>query len=240
MTTNELGFAKLQEDQRHNRVSEIETERNNRAVVAETNRSNLAREVETHRSNVVNENEAMRANLARETETHRHNVNVETETERSNRMTENWRDRSLNETIRSNLASESLRAQANAIQARSVTENARHNAASEKLISQQNAINANRSLLDYTIQSRNLDSQEILRGYQGQQAVTQANLNTAKTITEGYYPSQIAAQRENTQSQTELNRAQTNKINSLTNSEIFSNYAGGVAGVLRAGSSLIH
>lgn len=119
MTSNVVAYLRQQEDARHNLATETETARNNQvvaretnrhnfAVETETNRSNLANEAETNRANLAREAENLRSNLAREKETHRSNRANEKETKRSNKARENWQNRSLDETIRHNLSTESL------------------------------------------------------------------------------------------------------------------------------------
>lgn len=80
MTQNQINWAKLQEDIRHNRTGE-----------GETYRHNLAGEVETNRTNLVNESlkkEANAINWGNLSESKRHNQAVEFETNRHNFATE--------------------------------------------------------------------------------------------------------------------------------------------------------
>lgn len=62
MTSNQVSYWNLIEQQRSNRERE-----------KETNRSNLIKEGETHRSNVAKERENERSNQVKEMETARHN-----------------------------------------------------------------------------------------------------------------------------------------------------------------------
>lgn len=52
MTSNQLSYWKLKEEERANRAKEAETNRANVVKEAENYRSNLAKEAETHRANV--------------------------------------------------------------------------------------------------------------------------------------------------------------------------------------------
>lgn len=146
--THERGMIELGESARHNLATEAltqrqlsEQERSNRAkesismdTLSETKRANLERERqnllslrETRRSNQAKEAENYRSNKARETETHRSNLVSEGELERSHR------------------ASESLQAQANSIHAKQVSETIRSNQASEMLraLSQAETVRSN-------------------------------------------------------------------------------------------------
>lgn len=120
MTHNQIAYANLIENRRHNKV-----------VESETHRSNVANETEANRHNVSVENEANRHNVATEEETKRHNLINEAqgwaqieETKRSNLARERLSSLTLDETIRHNLVVE----ETNTVNA---LENVRHNKATE-------------------------------------------------------------------------------------------------------------
>lgn len=133
MTANQINFAKLQEDIRHNRATEGEQARHNvedERIRSDTNAVSRETLAETVRHNVQTEainaehygrmdTETSRSNLAREFETHRTNVAQETERERSNRASEQISISELEETARHNKATEK--------------ETKRHNKAEEKI-----------------------------------------------------------------------------------------------------------
>lgn len=119
MTGNQIAYAGLQENIRHNQATESET----------------------YRHNVANEQEVLRSNVARETETHRHNVESEkqgwfglSEDQRHNLATERQNAQMLQETIRHNWSTEGIsrisaqasasQAQSSAVQARAAWKNA--------------------------------------------------------------------------------------------------------------------
>lgn len=98
MTSNQIAYAKAQEERRHNRAMEkqaerelsetqrsnLERESNNRYVTTETQRHNLVTEgtntilaQETQRSNRVKEQESIRSNAQKERENYRHNRSME-------------------------------------------------------------------------------------------------------------------------------------------------------------------
>lgn len=119
MTGNQIAYAGLQENIRHNQVTEGET----------------------HRHNVTSEQEVLRSNIARETETRRHNVETEAqgwfgqrENQRHNLATEQQNAQMLQETIRHNWSTEGInrmqaqaslsQAQSSALQAQAAWKNA--------------------------------------------------------------------------------------------------------------------
>lgn len=84
MTRNQIAYHTMKENQRANRVNEIENRRHNVAGEKETARHNVATEAETNRHNVRTEDlsfdtlaETTRHNTATETETSRHNKHQE-------------------------------------------------------------------------------------------------------------------------------------------------------------------
>lgn len=80
MTQNQINWAKLQEDIRHNQAGENETNRHNVVWEAETNRTNLANEALKKEANAINWgnlSESKRHNQAVESETNRHDVAME-------------------------------------------------------------------------------------------------------------------------------------------------------------------
>lgn len=123
MTHNQIDYARLKEERRHNTAGELET-----------NRSNVAREAETYRHNIRSENQQ---DLVIN-ETGRHNLATETETNRHNLVTEAQTDQQIKESKRHNVETEGanwLQAQSRLLQARSaqgtLVESSRHNAEME-------------------------------------------------------------------------------------------------------------
>lgn len=123
MTQNQIRYQELQENKRHNLISEHETGRHN-AVTEQLQHRELDETVRTHqvnegiamfnanetkRSNVARELETSRSNLARERETNRSNLAKEAETNRANLATEQIRRDELTEKNRHNVADETIR-----------------------------------------------------------------------------------------------------------------------------------
>lgn len=118
MTTNQINYWNLQENKRHNVVTEGETNRHNVATETETNRHNLA----TEAVDLGKLNESIRHNQRTEqisaatlAETNRHNVVSEGEANRHNVQTErldsvdlNIKQDQLGETQRHNQQTESV------------------------------------------------------------------------------------------------------------------------------------
>lgn len=79
-------------------------------------------------------------------ETKRHNLAIEKETQRANKATENWRNLTLSETVRSNQAQEAIKSMTNVINSehfsRQDFESARHNQAVEWETQRNNIVNA--------------------------------------------------------------------------------------------------
>lgn len=125
MTHNQIEYWNLQENKRHNTVTE-----------AETGRHNVVTESETQRHNVETEE----FNISQLQETQRHNLSTEAETNRHNTATETNELAKLSETNRHNVATENLSMQDLNIRADQLVETKRHNQASERLQSQSNAI----------------------------------------------------------------------------------------------------
>lgn len=133
MTANQINFAKLQEDIRHNQATEGEMSRHNiedERIRSETNAISRDTLSESIRHNVQSEainaehygrmdTETSRSNLAREAETMRSNIVQEQERERSNRANERIATKELEETTRHNTTVEK--------------ETKRHNKAEEKI-----------------------------------------------------------------------------------------------------------
>lgn len=156
MTTNQLAYLNLQEQQRSNLAREAETHLNNLNVIGESRRHNLATEAveggklsESVRHNLINEqltqqqvSEQARANVARETENARHNT-----------ATEVQEIRTLNEQIHHNAMTEGLEAQKQA-------ENARHNIVNEQLSSGELQLQGQKVVGDLMLGSANLSESE--------------------------------------------------------------------------------
>lgn len=114
MTHNQIEYAKLKEDRRHNQ----ETELNARNVLTETNRHNLALEGLQKDANAINSNHY----AAMDAENARHNAAVESETNRHNIEQESIQ-----------AAQNELTRQLNAIRASELAEAKRHNIVSETI-----------------------------------------------------------------------------------------------------------
>lgn len=111
-------------------------------------------------------------------ETKRHNLATEKETHRANKAAENWRNLTLNETVRSDQAQEAIKSMVNYINSehflRQDTENARHNQAVEWETQRNNVVNAG-------IAQQNADSNLInARANQAQVLVSQFNAETQR------------------------------------------------------------
>lgn len=133
MTANQINYAKLQEDIRHNQATEQESVRHNvedERIRSDTNAINMASYQESVRHNVQSEainsehygrmdEETARNHLAMELETQRTNQAREAETNRSNVATEQLRASELEEEVRHDKAVEK--------------ENKRHNKAEEDI-----------------------------------------------------------------------------------------------------------
>lgn len=169
MTRNQIDYWNLQENSRHNVVTEKETGRHNLATEQETARSNMAREVETGRHNRATESidlgklqEQSRHNRVSEgqedtrlsiesgklVETGRHNL----ETEAQGRVNLGLSSDTLAELRRHNKATESLTGTDLNIKSMSQQETMRHNLTSES-IEQQKAESqylVNKANADYT------------------------------------------------------------------------------------------
>lgn len=127
MTQNQISYAKLQEDMRHNQVGETETNRHNVAGENENYRHNVTTEVETNRHNVQTE----QTDIGRLNESIRHNKETERQGDANinlgyANLAENSRHNQATETIQSNAQqADSLykTAMANIAKARQKTEN---------------------------------------------------------------------------------------------------------------------
>lgn len=126
MTHNQIDYAKLQEDKRHN----VEVESNNRNVLAENTRHNKAVEQIQHEANIINQShyarmdaENARHNQSVEAETNRHNIAMEGIQNRQNQLAAQQlviRQKELAETMSHNYAMEEIgweNAKANVINA---------------------------------------------------------------------------------------------------------------------------
>ena len=114
MTHNQIEYAKLKEDKRHNQEAEL----NARNVLTETNRHNLALEGLQKDANAINANHY----AAMDAENARHNAAVESETNRHNIEQESIQT-----------TQNALTAQLNAIKAAELSEASRHNVVSETI-----------------------------------------------------------------------------------------------------------
>lgn len=127
MTHNQIEYWNLQENKRHNTVTE-----------AETGRHNVVTENETQRHNVETEE----FNISQLQETQRHNISTEAETNRHNIAAEVNEAAKVSETKRHNVAAENLSVQDLNIRADQLVETKRHNQASERLQRESNAISS--------------------------------------------------------------------------------------------------
>lgn len=113
MTANQIAYWKNVEENRSNLANERETFRSNLAREVETERSNKAKEFEDWRWHTSQEKENHRANIAREKETARANrageflqqQNLNTQA-RNAVLTNQYNNRTLDETIRTHRANE--------------------------------------------------------------------------------------------------------------------------------------
>lgn len=178
MTHNQIEYAKLKEDTRHNLASE-----------GETNRSNVVREQETNRHNLVTEAQGQQTI----NETGRHNVATETETNRHNIVSEGQEAQKIAETKRHNLASEainSVSAGAQLMQAQTgalnLAEASRHNVEAEAEAYRHNTaseqIQSTGNLLNYDAKSRQPSSKTALDEAQASAAGVKSGTDIANTI----------------------------------------------------------
>lgn len=179
MTGNQINYWNLQENKRHNVVTEEETGRHNRA----TESIDLGNLNETRRHNLATE----RLEGGKLSETTRHNLAYENELSRHNKVGEEQnavnlgisRD-TLNEAIRHNFGSESLTARDLNIRADSLAETGRHNVATESIskyqaVSQAQLNDAHKALTELQTtwegikQSQNIKLTDANRRYYDQQ-----------------------------------------------------------------------
>jgi chemotaxis protein histidine kinase CheA len=141
MTANQINYAKLKEETRHNLASEALSRVGNEIAFAKAYSDQM--NARTNQQNA--ETNLLNASLRREEllESHRANVARESETQRANQMSEYLTSMSNYERQRSNMANESLTYQQNAERARSnyaqetlsrmqVDESVRHNERTEQ------------------------------------------------------------------------------------------------------------
>lgn len=225
MTQNQIAFARLHEERRHNQAVESETARNNMVVSSETNRHNLVTEGQTDRhytdqarywdtSNAINQSHYERM----DSETQRHNLTTESisaftasEQQRHNRETESlgW----------SNLAETSLHNRITESQTWSqLWETASHNAATELIaginanIAQQNAdsnaIQAAAAQLNSLSNQEKVQSEVDLNKTREQDImnqITNRNINTGLNVIE-----------TGTEGLRDLSQVGSNVVNSIT------------------------
>lgn len=144
MTANQINFAALQENRRHNVVSEGETERHNKASEEETQRHNFVSEREQHYSTSVSEEHYQRSDAINDA----HYTRMDAETARSHLAGEAISQGQLDESIRHNQVSERLTLQSNQVnrmnaytRENELAETARHNVVSETLLPSQIQLN---------------------------------------------------------------------------------------------------
>jgi len=137
MTTNQIAFAKLQEEIRHNQLTEaqarnelLEAKRHSVVTESEAGRHNTATEMEAQRHNVINEQETQRANLAQEGLKRE----AQLETHRSNLEQERLKGEAQSEQHRANLMSERLRQEDVWNEQSKIAETSRHNLIMESTI----------------------------------------------------------------------------------------------------------
>lgn len=120
MTQNQIAYHNAKELERHNQATERETSRHQQVAEALQKWSNALTNYQIAVNNA-------------------HYVRQDAETERANRARESQNIAALGETMRSNVANESIRRQGNAIQSASVAETSRHQKAMENIQSTLNA-----------------------------------------------------------------------------------------------------
>lgn len=169
MTQNQIAYWNYVEGKRHNLATETETNRNNVATLAETNRANLAKE----KQNRINSDRSYYMSL----------VSFE-EQKRATRVSEDLRQKELNETIRSNKAREEIsRTQAAnqsaqvAVQRRAQAETERSNKARETLTSE-----SQRETKRSNIASQGLKATELKETTRSHKA-NESNQRFANTLT---------------------------------------------------------
>lgn len=175
MTHNQIDYAKLQEDKRHNK----EVELNARNVLAENTRHNTETERIQHEANVINSNhyarmdaESVRHNQQVEAETNRHNIAMEGIQQRQNQLT----------------------AQQNAIRLQELAETEAHNTEMEWI----GHINASANTINANAADRNATTNFFNSGTQADKQKSDAALNRSKQ-------SDIANQRSNRTANTVIN-----------------------------------
>lgn len=184
-------------------------------TLKENQRSNLAQETEINRSNVAREKETKRHNKAGEKETNRHNVVVEVETERHNRAIELLTSQANAEQARHNQMTESLEGQRLTIDQQrlqlgydTLAETHRTNVANEQLRHDSNALGW--STLSETIQHN--------RATEGTNLMAVMESVRADKVNEALsHQRNIETQRSNMESE-ELRRAQ-NKNDAIRNAQ---------------------
>lgn len=179
MTHNQIDYAKLQEDKRHNQ----EVELNARNVLAENVRHNSETERIQSETNVINSNhyanmdaESARHNQEVEAETNRHNIVMEGIQQRQNRLT----------------------AQQNAIRLQELAETEAHNTEMEWI----GHTNAQANLINANAADRNATTNFLNSGTQSSSQQSIASLNKARE-------SEIANQKANRTANTVINAAGT-------------------------------
>lgn len=169
MTQNQIAYHNVKELERHNKATEAETSRHQQVQEALTKWQNALQKYQIAVNNA-------------------HYVRQDIENARANRERERQSLLSIGETQRSNLATEYIKRQSNAIQSASVAETSRHQRSMENI---QSSLNA--SLIEkYGAETEYTEERSKTEGYsrtyilpsQASVNTSQANLNREKTQTE--------------------------------------------------------
>ena len=179
MTHNQIDYAKLQEDKRHNQ----EVELNARNVLAENSRHNKETERIQSEANVINSNHY--ANM--DAESIRHNQQVEAETNRHNMAMEGIQQRQ-----------NQLTAQQNAIRLKELAETEAHNTEMEWI----GHTNAQANLINANAADRNATTNFFNSGTQSNMQQSNASLNKARET-------EVANQNSNRTANTIINAVNT-------------------------------
>lgn len=179
MTHNQIDYAKLQEDKRHNQ----EVELNARNVLAENVRHNKEAERIQNEANIINSNHY--ANM--DAENARHNQQVEAETNRHNIAMEGIQQRQ-----------NQLTAQQNAIRLQELAETEAHNTEMEWI----GHTNAQANLINANAADRNATTNFLNSGTQSNAQQSNSSLNRARE-------SEIANQKSNRTANTVINAVNT-------------------------------
>lgn len=179
MTHNQIAYATLLENQRHNTVVEKETERSARATLSETNRHNIAQENYWAQSNAINQSHLERMDA----ETNRHNI-VSESTERY-KASEQSRHNVVSEQLQAALQSETQRhnLQQEALTGEGLVETGRHQRVTESISSNQASSasqQAQASLMNARTNQQNAATNALNANTNRFKAESEATVNSAR------------------------------------------------------------